>query len=253
MHQLVSLAQQWYAVMSQLSSRAGAPLQQLLNSQNLPAISALLLGVLGGLAPCQVTANASAIAYVSQKGSERRSLWGTVGWFIAGKATVYLLLGFLAAMLGLRIPGPVLGFMRKFTGPLMLMVGLYLIGLFRLTGAAGAKLADWLREHAPRRGHPAYWLGVAFSLGFCPTMAMLFFGALVPLVVESQAGLVLPLFFAAGTAMPVILWALAMTAGRPVAAHWMRRVRSLDRYVRWAAAAVFILAGLNDTLLYWAV
>ncbi len=248
---LTDAAYQWYSVMSRLSTVVGEPLQQFLGSQNIPGLSALLLGLLGGLAPCQVTANAGAIAYVTQAGQDRRRLWAAVRDFLGGKIAVYVTLGVLAAFLGWKIPTPALAWLRKLSGPLMIFVGLYLAGLIRLRGESGARITQWVRERTPRRGSAPFWLGVAFSLGFCPTMAVIFFGALVPLIVQANAGLMLPVVFALGTAVPVILWAAALTAGKRVAGQWIRRLRKLDTYVRAIAAAVLLLVGLNDTLLYW--
>lgn len=251
MEWLAEMAYRWYALLSQGAGQVGEPLQRMLGSQNIPGLSALLLGMLGGLAPCQVSANAAAVAYVTQASQGRRPLWGTVGSFLGGKITVYVLLGFIAAILGLRLPTPVMVLMRKLSGPLMILIGLYLVGLLRWTSTAGARVTAWVRERMPRRGSPAFWLGAALSLGFCPTMAVIFFGALVPLVIQAKAGLALPVVFAVGTAAPVILWALALSAGREAADRWVGRVRNMDRFVRWAAATVFVILGLNDTVLYW--
>lgn len=251
MSSLTHAAYQWYLVMNQVSSALSAPIFTALGAQNIPALSALLLGLLGGLAPCQMTANAGAIAYVTQAGQNRRSHWPTVWSFLAGKALIYILLGFIAAMLGLKIPTPFLAAMRKLSGPLMVVVGLYLIRVIRWQGGLGARITEWLQEHLPKRGSPAFWLGVAFSLGFCPTMAMIFFGTLVPLIIQVPAGMLLPLIFAAGTTVPVMLWALALTLGRGAANRWLKGTRNADRYIKWVAAAIFILIGLNDTLIYW--
>ncbi|MFZ5815768.1 MAG: sulfite exporter TauE/SafE family protein [Bacillota bacterium] len=248
---IVDLAYGWYTVLSQWSNLVGQPLQRLLGSQNIPGLSALLLGLLGGLAPCQVTANAGAIAYVTESSRRERPLWPTVGAFLLGKILVYGALGFLAAMLGWKLPIPVMAALRKLTGPILILMGLSLLGWLRWRGPAGERVTEWLRERLPRRGSPAFWLGVAFSLGFCPTMAMIFFGGLVPLVLQSQAGLILSIVFAVGTAVPVILWAAALSASREAGRRWVRKVRHADRYVRLAAALLFLLLGLNDLLLYW--
>lgn len=249
---LTDAAYQWYLMLS----RVGAPLQSgldaLLHSQSMPVVSALLLGLLGGLAPCQLSSNASAIAYVTQEDPQPGKLWRTVGAYIGGKAVVYLILGFLAAMLGLRLPVTAMALLRKLAGPLMVLVGLYLFGWIRWRPSGdGTRVGTWLTQRLPVSRSPAFWLGFAFSLAFCPTMAALFFAGLVPLVVEGQAGVVLPAFFAVGTALPVVIWAVALTAGREAAKRWLRGVRRSDRIVRWAAGAVFVLLGLNDTVLYW--
>lgn len=247
------LALQWYAVLSQWSAAAGEPLQRLLGAQSIPGLSALLLGILGGLAPCQVSANAGAIAYVAQADERKTPLWRVARDFLFGKMAVYVVLGFLAAMLGLRIPSPVLAWLRRLSGPLMIGIGLYLAGWIRSGDTGGARVTEWLQQRLPRRGSPPFWLGLAFSLGFCPTMAVIFFGALVPLIIQAPAGMVLPVVFAVGTALPVILWAAALSVGRRAAGRWVRRLRSLDRYVRWVAVGIFLLLGLNDLILYWLV
>lgn len=248
---LTEVAYRWYTAMSQVSAALSGPLQQAMGSQNIPGISAFLLGLLGGLAPCQVTANAGAIAYVTQAEQGHRSHWRTVWAYLSGKGAVYLAFGFLAAMLGFRIPTPFLGLMRKLTGPLMLVIALHFAGAFRWSGGTGARITEWMRRRIPRRGSPAFWMGIAFSLGFCPTMVLIFFGALVPLILRSPAGLVLALVFTVGTGVPVILWATALSVGKRTAGQFVTRLRSADRYIKWAAAAVLLAVGLNDTLLYW--
>jgi len=236
--------------MSQLSNTLGAPIQGLLGAQSIPALSALLLGLLGGLAPCQVSANAGAIAYVTQSGQGERRLWPTVGSFVLGKVVIYTLLGFLAAMLGWKMPIPVMAFLRKLSGPLLIAMGLYMLGWLRWRGTLGPAVTNWTRDHMPRWVSPAFGLGAAFSLGFCPTMVMIFFGGLVPLLLQAQAGLLLAVIFAVGTAVPVMLWAGALSLGHS-SKRWIRGVRRADRYIRIGAAAVLLLLGLSDTLLYW--
>ena len=253
MELITNLAWQWYQVLSQLSNWAGQPLQTLLGGSNIPAVSALLLGLIGGLAPCQMTANAGAVLYVTQAGDDRRSHWIVVRDFLAGKAGVYLLLGLLAGLLGLQMPIPVMAVLRKLSGPLLILIGLHLAGVLRTRGDAGERVTAWLRARAPKRGSPALWLGAAFSLGFCPTMALIFFGALVPLIIQADAGLVLPVIFAIGTSVPVLLWAAALSAGRGAAGRWLRQTRSLNRYLRPVIAVLFLLLGLNDLILYWLI
>ncbi len=141
--------------------------------------------------------------------------------------------------------------MRKLSCPLMILIGLYLIGLIHWRSEMGQRIADWVAHRAPRKGSAPFWLGIAFSLGFCPTMAIIFFGALVPFIIQAPGGLLLIPIFGLGTAVPVFIWALALTAGKSLGGKWIRQVRNTDRYVRWAAAAVFLFLGLTDTMLYW--
>jgi threonine/homoserine/homoserine lactone efflux protein len=40
--------------------------------------------------------------------------------------------------------------------------------------------------------------------------------------------------------------------GTAVAQRYVTRMKRLDRYLRRIAGAIFLVAGLNDTLTYWA-
>lgn len=228
---LVELSYRWYSLMSQLSNTLGAPIQHLLGAQHIPALSALLLGLLGGLAPCQVSANAGAIAYVTQSDQSERRLWSAVGSFVLGKVATYTLLGFLAAMVGWRMPISVMAFLRKLSGPLLIGMGLSMLGRLRWRDRLGPAVTEWIRDRMPGWVSPAFGLGASLSLGFCPTMAMIFFGGLVPLLLQAQAGLLLAVIFAVGTAVPVLLWAGALSLGHS-SKRLVRGVRRADRYIR---------------------
>lgn len=251
MNHFAELSYRWYSLLSQISNTLGQPIQGLLFSQSIPAVSALLLGILGGLAPCQLAANAGAIAYVAESAQGERRLWRTVRSFVLGKILVYTLLGFLASVLGWKLPVPMMAFLRKLSGPLLIAMGLSMVGWLKWRGSWGVAVTEWLRLRMPRAVSPAFGLGVAFSLGFCPTMAMIFFGWLVPLLLQTPAGLLLSVIFAVGTSLPLLLWAGVRALSHGVAKRWLRGARRADRFVRLGAAMILLLLGLSDTLLYW--
>lgn len=248
---LAELSYRWYVLVSQISKTLGQPIQGLLFSQSIPAVSALLLGLLGGLAPCQLATNAGAIAYVTESVQGERRRWRTVRSFVLGKILVYTLLGFLAIVVGWKLPVPMMAFLRKLSGPLLIAMALSMVGGLKWRGAWGISVTEWMRIRMGRTVSPAFGLGVAFSLGFCPTMAMIFFGWLVPLLLQTPAGLLLPVIFALGTAAPLLLWAGVQAVGHQVAKRWLREARRADRFIRLGMAMILLLLGLSDTLLYW--
>jgi len=155
----VELVRQWYFFLSQLSATLGEPLARIVNRIDLPLASALLLGLLGATAPCQLTTNLSAIAYVSRDLRDGRP-WLEAVTSTLGKALVYMGAGFAFAFcptlfllfFGLAIP---LGF-RSNVG--LLVPGLFAVGtalpLLTYAGllAAGSGLADrYVRRLS--RGH----------------------------------------------------------------------------------------------------
>lgn len=250
---LRTLSLQWYSTLSQIEAQMAEPVRAVAFQWNIPAVTALLFGLLGTLAPCQLTANVGAVAYLSNRaGAQEGSLWRDTTAFLWGRVSVYTILGTLAILLGLQLPTWAMAAVRKAFGPAMVVLGFHMLGLIRLRFSTGQNLVAALEDRLPGKGSAgAFLLGAAYSLAFCPTMALLFFGLLVPLGVQAPAGIVLPAIFAVGTALPLLVFAGLVSLGLGVSRDWLRRVRNVHRYIEKAAGAVFVLAGLNDTFLYW--
>jgi cytochrome c biogenesis protein CcdA len=87
-------------------------------------------------------------------------------------------------------------------------------------------------------------LGILFALSFCPVSAGLFFGALIPLAVNSHSRVLLPAVYGFGTGLPVVVFAVLLVLG----AQWVGRAFSaltkVERAARPITGVVFILAGL---------
>ena len=247
---------EWYAWLSQLNAALSEPLTAWSERLNIPVLTALLLGLLGSTAPCQLTTNASAMALVAQRLADVKGAWQTALAYTAGKVVVYTLVGSLILGLGLQLDLatiPVAVWARKALGPLMLLIGLYLIGAFRLNVSLGQRLSRWLEARMPHEGmRGAFALGLVFSLAFCPTLFWLFFGLLIPLALASQGVWLFPGTFAVGTALPLLGFTYVLSLGTAVAQRYVTRMKGLDRYLRRIAGAIFLVAGLNDTLTYWA-
>ncbi len=247
---------EWYAWLSQLNAALSEPLTTWSERLNIPVLTALLLGLLGSTAPCQLTTNASAMALVAQRLADFKGAWKTALAYTAGKVVVYTLVGSLILGLGLQLDVatiPVAVVARKALGPLMLFIGMYLMGAFRLNVSLGQRLSHWLAARVPHEGAKgAFALGLVFSLAFCPTLFWLFFGLLMPLALASQGGWLFPGTFAVGTALPLLGFTYVFSLGTAVAQGYVARMKGLDRHLRRIAGAIFLVAGLNDTLTYWA-
>lgn len=249
----MELMREWYLLLSQLSASLAGPLQDFSTRVPLPLASAFFFGLVGAVAPCQLTTNASAMAYLSRRGS-RAAAGMEAGAFLLGKILVYTLLGGLALALGARLQQlaiPMALIARRALGPLLLLIGLGLLGAFRLRGGFGARLAERLQALGPKSGAArAFVMGGAFGLAFCPTLFWLFFGLTLPLGLQDPLGFAFPALFAVGTSLPVLLLGGVLSARTPPAA--LARLGTAGTLVSRAAGLVFVLAGLNDTLTYWA-
>lgn len=251
-----SLIVAWYGWLSAMAQGPVFALQGWADRLELPLVTALLLGLIGTMSPCQLTTNAGALAYASAHPGGRRPLAFALA-YVAGKISVYTLAGAAVIVLGLQLQSasiPVVVAARKALGPLMIAVGLGLLGVWRLRAGVGQRLALHLRERLQARGlSGAYLLGVVFSFAFCPTLFWLFFGLMIPLGLRSAGGWTFPGVFALGASLPLLALTALVTAGVAAADAAAGGLRRLERPLRVAAGAILVLAGLHDTLVYWVV
>ncbi len=245
---------EWYTFLSQLSVVLGGPLRQLADRIDVPVVNALLLGLIGAMAPCQLTTNLSAIAFVSRRPGAGRP-WQEAVTFTLGKVLIYTSMGGVVVVLGLQMAAsavPVVVMTRKLLGPLMILIGLTLLGVLRPRMSLGQGIVERLRfSISTNRPWGGFVLGLIFAFAFCPTLFLLFFGLAIPLALRSNGGLFVPGLFAIGTALPLLAYAGLLTSGNELAAAYTRALSRGHSSVKKVAGAIFILAGINDTLTYW--
>lgn len=256
MQELIS---NYYIWLSSLANWLSIPFGDLAYSINIPFLSALLFGLIGATAPCQISSSVVALAYLSRDAGAPHQVWAKTIAFISGKVTVYSLVGAGIVLMGLQLNQisstavPVAIFARRALGPLLILVGLFMVGALKSRLSAGGRLSAWIEAKA--RGKqgllPAYLLGVAFSFAFCPTLFWLFFGLTIPLAIASSGGLVFPGVFAIGTTLPVFLLAALLASGAINISQFVKRFKAADVWMQRIVGGVFILIGVNETLLYW--
>lgn len=93
-------------------------------------------------------------------------------------------------------------------------------------------------------------MGVSFTLAFCPTMFILFFVTLMPIVLSTSYGAVLPPLFGLGTSIPLLL-AIFLIWYLELGGNLMRRGRKIGLAVQKVAGWTLIILGVLDTLTYW--
>ncbi|MDQ3224751.1 MAG: sulfite exporter TauE/SafE family protein, partial [Gemmatimonadota bacterium] len=89
----------WYIFLSSLSAPVTTGVLSLEQRVGIPLISALLLGVIGAAAPCQLSQSIGMLAVL---GAEQtgRSRWRATLAYVAGKGLVYSALGILVVAAG---------------------------------------------------------------------------------------------------------------------------------------------------------
>ena len=241
-----------YSLMSQFSSFMSKPFFVMANSlESWPIIFAFILGIVGALAPCQLTGNISAVTLYGNRSIQRKIVWKDILSFTLGKVVAFSLLGALVWILGREIQDNLTYYfpwIRKIMGPILIIVGLYMLGFIKLRGTIN--LFKGSKEYKQETPFGSFMLGFSFSLAFCPTMFILFFVTLMPIVLASPYGFILPSIFAFGTALPLLIFIFIIwyLGGGGVL---MKRGRKLGIVVQRLSGILMLLLGILDTFTYW--
>lgn len=245
---------EWYAFVSAFSGQVALRTTVLDQRIGIPLVSALLLGLIGAAAPCQLSTSIGALAVLSRP-TASAPRWRRALSYLAGKTLVYVVLGAFVIVVGRSFAISAIPFFqatRKVLGPLMVVTGLLMAGVVRLSWVPGHHLAQRLRERARRQGEGApFLMGVAFGMSFCPTLFGLFFGFLIPLALSRPDGLVYPALFAIGTSLPLLFVLACVALGGESLRGYARAIGRGQRVVAVIAGLLMVLAGLHDTAVYW--
>ena len=90
----------------------------------------------------------------------------------------------------------------------------------------------------------AFALGLVFALAFCPYSGALFFSMLVPMAMQESGGLLMPVIFALGTGIPVIVFTYLIVFSIERVGVYFSALQRVEKWMRYIAGGVFILAGL---------
>lgn len=243
-----------YSLLSQISAVLSKPFLNIAHSlESWPIIFALILGLVGALAPCQLTGNISAVTLYGNRSIQKKIAWKDVFSFTIGKIVAFSLLGILVWLLGREMEQNLtlyFPWLRKLMGPLLIIVGLFMMGFIKLRGTFNLLKGSKKYNHENPFG--SFMLGFSFSLAFCPTMFVLFFVTLMPVVMSSSYGFILPPIFALGTAIPllIVIFIIWYLGGSGVI---MKKGRKFGTVIQRIAGILMLLLGIFDTLTYWSL
>lgn len=210
-------------------------------------LAALWLGILTSISPCPLASNIAAVSFIARKIAHPRQVLFSGLCYALGRMLAYAALGMLIVSSVLSVPAAanfLQKYMNMFLGPALIIAGLFLLDVFRF-GGAGFTMGEERKKKLAEAGYAgAGALGFVFALSFCPISAALFFGSLIPLAFKHRSAIGLPFVYGAGTALPVLGFALAVTGGFSSVSRWFRGISKAERIARKITGAVFILAGI---------
>jgi len=220
-------------------------LQDLAMSREAPVLAAFALGLLTAVAPCPLATNISATAYIGRELKSPRAMLLSGVLYMLGRAFSYTVIG-MALYWGaskFHVARFFQGNGELFLGPILIGIGLVLLGVIKL-GGNGSGLLDKLGDRFKDKGYlGAFMLGLLFALAFCPYSGALYFGSLIPMTMASTGGLHLPVIFAIGTGLPVLGFAAVMAYSANRLSRVFNAVQRAEKVMRYIAGAVFVLTG----------
>ena len=217
-----------------------------LENSTMPWLTALLLGLMTAISPCPLATNISAVGFISRDIENRNRVFINGLLYTLGRAITYTGIA-LVIYLGadqLKFSGFFQQNGEKILGPLLIIIGLFMLDVVRINFPGFSGLTSRLQNKKSWGFADAIMLGLLFALAFCPYSGVLYFGMLIPLTVSSASGLYLPIVFAIATGIPVIIfaWIIAYTVSGIGTVY--NKIKSFEFWFRRIIAILFITVGI---------
>ena len=221
-------------------------LTSLFENAQLPILSAFLLGLMTAISPCPLATNITAVGYISRDFNNRNQVLIRGVIYIVGRSITYTSIGLLIffGASQFAISGFIQQWGEKLLGPLLITVGLFMIGIINPNFSGSGILSKKVQQLNQNRYTDVLLMGIVFALAFCPYSGVLYFGMLMPLTLTNASGLYLPIVFAIATGIPALIftWVIAYSASN--ISKNFNRVKSFETVFRKIVAAVFIGIGI---------
>ena len=221
-------------------------LRSILENSQYSFITAFILGLMTAISPCPLATNISAIGFISRDIENRKRVFISGLVYTLGRAISYTALGiilFLGAS-QMKISMIFQGWGEKLIGPILILIGLLMLDVIKLKLPGFSKLTEKIGEKSKKSHWSTLLLGMVFAMAFCPYSGVLFFAMLVPITIASVSGLYLPIVFAVGTGLPVVIFAWLLSYAVGNVGHLYNKIKTFERWFRRIMSFVFIVVGI---------
>lgn len=228
-------------------------LQSLIDNYNIPLLSAFILGLMTAISPCPLATNITATAFISKNINNKKKVFLSGIVYSFGRAFSYTAIGLVLYFGASKFH--IARFFNqngeKFLGPLLIVIGLIMLNIIRLNFFSNSNFSERLSEKFKDKGLlGSFVIGIIFALAFCPYSGALFFGMLIPMTISSVDGLYLPIFFAFGTGLPVVLFTYLLAFTASTVGVFYNKITKIEKVMRLIAGIVFILTGVYYVLIF---
>lgn len=222
-------------------------LNQIAQNSQTPLLAAFALGLLTAVSPCPLATNITATAYIAKNFDNRKKVLLSGFLYTLGRMFSYSALGIIlySGASKFKVAKIFQGYGEIFIGPVLIFIGLVMIGLIRINLFSGGRLTEKLSEKfKDKELLGSFILGVIFALAFCPYSGVLFFVILIPMTLASPAGLILPPLFSLGTGIPVIFFSFVIAFSIDKVGKYFISIQKSEKVIRILAGITFIVSGL---------
>lgn len=226
-------------------------LQNILENSEYAALTAFILGLITAISPCPLATNITAIGFISKDLENKKMVFVRGLVYTLGRAIAYMAVGLIFYLVAQpeAISNFFLVWGEKLLGPLMLLIGIFMLDIINIKFPGFGKLNDKLGENTSKSLWGVMFLGIAFALAFCPHSGVIFFGMFIPLTMSADGGIWLPLLFALGTGIPVVIFAWLVAFSMGSIGGLYNKLKSFEKWFRRIIAVLFIGVGLYYTIL----
>ena len=221
-------------------------LRTILENSQYSILTAFILGLMSAISPCILATNIAAIGFISRDLENRRRVFVSGLIYTLGRAISYTALGiilFLGAS-QMKVTMIFQGWGEKVIGPVLILIGIFMLDFIKIKLPGFSGITDKLGEQSKKSHWSTLLLGMVFAMTFCPYSGVLYFAMLISITIASADGLYLPIIFAIGTGLPVIIfaWFLAYAVGN--VGKMYNRIKIFELWFRRIMAVLFIIVGI---------
>lgn len=227
-------------------------LNNLYSNASTPIVSAIVLGLLTAISPCPMATNITAIGFIGKDIGNKDKVFYNGLIYTLGRTGSYSILA-LILFFGadqLKISGVFQQYGEKIIGPLLVIIGIFMLGIIKLNFPAFNSISERFQQRDKFDYWDVFLLGVIFALAFCPYSGVLYFGMLIPLTV-STSGLHLPVVFAIATGIPVVIFAWVIAYTISGMGNLYKKIKFIEFWFRKVVAVLFIGIGVYYVIAVW--
>jgi cytochrome c biogenesis protein CcdA len=228
-------------------------LQSLLENYNIPILSAFVLGLMTAISPCPLATNITATAFISKNISSKQKVFLSGIFYSLGRGFSYTAIGLILYFGASKFH--IARFFsqngEKYLGPLLIIIGLIMLNIIKLNFLGKSNFQEKLSDKFKNKGLlGSFLIGVIFALAFCPYSGALYFGMLIPMTISSVDGLYLPIIFAFGTGLPVILFTYLLAFAAGSIGVFYNKITKIEKVMRLLSGVIFVITGIYYVLIF---